>query len=135
MKEPDLIDSIDGYIAGFPEPVQEALKKLRQVIKEAAPEAGETIKYRMPTFTYHGNLVHFAAYAHHIGFYPAPEGIEQFAVELAPYPQSKGAIRFPIDKPLPYDLIYRITQFRVQQNAAQAAAKRKKLRGGADKEA
>ncbi len=122
--------TIDAYIAGFPEIVQMALQKLRQVIKEAAPEAGETIKYRMPTFTYHGNLVHFAAYEHHIGFYPDPEGIQKFAVELAPYPQSKGAIRFPIDKPLPFDLIYRITQFRVEQNAARAAAKRnKRLRG------
>lgn len=126
--------TIDAYIAGFPEPVQDTLQKLRQVIKEAAPEAGETIKYRMPTFTYHGNLVHFAAYAHHIGFYPAPSGIEQFAADLAPYPQSKGAIRFPIDKPLPYDLIFRITQFRVQQNAAHAAAKRKKTLRGTEKE-
>lgn len=122
--------TIDAYIAGFPEPVQAVLQKLRQVIKEAAPEAGETIKYRMPTFIFHGNLVHFAAYEHHIGFYPDPEGIQKFANELAPYPQSKGAIRFPIDKPLPFDLIYRITKFRVEQNAARAATKRnKRLRG------
>ena len=122
--------TIDAYIAGFPEPVQAVLQKLRQVIKEAAPEAGETIKYRMPTFTFHGNLVHFAAYEHQIGFYPDPEGIQKFATELTPYPQSKGAIRFPIDKPLPFDLIYRITKFRVEQNAARAATKRnKRLRG------
>ncbi len=134
MKDTELIDSIDAYIATFPKPVQAALQQLRQVIKEAAPEAGETIKYRMPTFTYHGNLVHFAAYQHHIGFYPAPEGIEQFAAELASYPQSKGAIRFPIDKPLPYDLIFRITQFRAEQNAAKVADKRKRGRAKARKD-
>jgi uncharacterized protein YdhG (YjbR/CyaY superfamily) len=79
----------------------------------------------MPTFTLHGNLVHFAAFAKHIGFYPVPTGIEAFKEELAPYKQGKGSVQFPLDKPIPYDLIRRIVAFRVQENTVNAAAKRK----------
>ncbi|HEX2907344.1 MAG TPA: DUF1801 domain-containing protein, partial [Phototrophicaceae bacterium] len=106
--------SIDDYIATFPAEIQTILQTLRATIKAAAPEASEKISYQMPTFALNGNLVHFAAFKNHIGFYPAPTGIEQFAEELARYEGSKGAIRFPIDQPLPLDLITRIVKFRVQ---------------------
>ena len=118
--------SIDEYISQYPSDVQEKLKKFRKVIKEAAPAAEEKISYRMPTFTLHGNLVHFAAYEKHIGFYPAPSGIEAFKEELAEYKTSKGAIQFPIDKPLPYELITRIVKFRVAENTQKAKDKSKK---------
>jgi uncharacterized protein YdhG (YjbR/CyaY superfamily) len=117
--------SIDEYIAGFPPDVQAILQQIRSTVREAAPDAQETIKYHMPTFTLHGNLVHFAAFAKHIGFYPVPTGIEAFKQELAPYKQGKGSVQFPLDKPISYDLIRRIVAFRVQENQAKAAAKRK----------
>ncbi len=107
--------TIDEYIAGFSKPIQEILQKVRETIRQAAPDAQETIKYRMPTFALHGNLVHFAAFKHHIGFYPTPAGIEEFREELSHYPGSKGAIQFPLDRPIPYELIARITAFRVRQ--------------------
>lgn len=119
--------TIDEYIAQFPPETQAKLKEIRAVIKTAAaPQASEKISYQMPTFYLQGNLVHFAAHKHHIGFYPNPGGIEQFAQELSRYETSKGAIRFPINEPMPLDLIRRITAFRVQQNLARAAAKTKK---------
>jgi uncharacterized protein YdhG (YjbR/CyaY superfamily) len=120
------ITTIDQYIALFPEDVQVKLKELRKVIKAAAPEAGEKISYQMPTFTLFGNLVHFAAFNSHIGFYPAPSGIEQFKAEMEPYHTSKGTLRFPLDKPIPYDLISRIVTFRVSENLEKAKGKRKK---------
>lgn len=107
--------SIDEYIAAASPDIQPTLRQLRKTIREAAPDATEAISYQMPTFRLRGNLVHFAAYRTHIGFYPAPSGIDSFREELSVYPSSKGAIRFPIDKPLPYDLIGRIVQFRVQE--------------------
>lgn len=116
---------IDAYIAGFPPDVQEILQAIRQTIHEAAPAAQETISYQMPTFTLHGNLVHFAAFKAHIGFYPVPSGIEAFKDELAVYKQGKGSVQFPLDQPMPYDLIRRIVVFRVQENLAKAAAKGK----------
>lgn len=118
--------TIDDYIAGFPPEVQALLAEIRQTIKAAAPEAEETIKYQMPTFVLKGNLVHFAAYQQHIGFYPAPTGIEAFKDELAVYQSGKGSVRFPLDQPIPFDLISRIVAFRVQENLAKAAAKKKK---------
>jgi uncharacterized protein YdhG (YjbR/CyaY superfamily) len=118
-------NNIDEYIAGFPEEVQVKLNKIRQTIREAAPEAQETIKYRMPTYTLNGNLVHFAAYVHHIGFYPTPSGIESFEAELSAYPRSKGAIQFPLDRPVPYDLISKIVKYRVEENFKKAQAKRR----------
>lgn len=118
--------TIDEYIAGFPDEVREILEKIRMTIRNAAPEAQETIKYRMPTFTLKGNLVHFAAFKKHIGFYPVPTGIEQFKDELCVYEGGKGSVQFPLDKPIPYDLIGRIVQFRVKENLAKAEAKGKK---------
>ncbi len=110
------IETIDEYIAGFPENVQIILGKMRQVIQESVPEAEETISYGMPTFKLKGNLVHFAAYKKHIGFYPTPSGIENFKEELSPYKSSKGAVQFPLDKPIPLDLLRKIVIFRVQEN-------------------
>jgi uncharacterized protein YdhG (YjbR/CyaY superfamily) len=118
--------TIDEYIAGFPPDVQEILEKVRMAIRKAAPEAEETINYQMPTFTLHGNLVHFAAYQHHIGFYPTPTGIEEFKNELSSYKGAKGSVQFPFDRPIPYDLIGRIVEFRVKENLQKAEAKRKK---------
>ena len=119
-------NNIDEYIAGFPTDIQEILKNIRMTIREAAPEAEETIKYQMPTFTLQGNLVHFAAFKKHIGFYPVPTGIEAFKDELSVYEQGKGSVRFPLDQPIPYDLISKIVKFRVKENLGKAAAKRKK---------
>lgn len=120
--------TIDEYIAGFAPDVQEILQQIRQTIHEAAPDAQETISYQMPTFALHGNLVHFAAFSKHIGFYPVPSGIEAFQEELAVYKQGKGSVQFPLSQPMPYDLIRRIVLFRVQENLAKAAAKGKKRR-------
>lgn len=117
---------IDEYIAGFPKDVQEILEKVRITIKEAAPEAEETIKYQIPTFTLKGNLVHFAAYKKHIGFYPAPSGIEKFKKELSVYRSAKGSVQFRLDKPIPYDLISQIVTYRVKENIKRAETKRKK---------
>ena len=97
-----------------------SLEKIRRTIREAAPDAAEAIKYQMPTFVLKGNLVHFAAFKHHIGFYPAPTGIEEFKVELALYQGVKGSVRFPLDQPIPYDLIGRIVKFRVKENLERA---------------
>ena len=95
-------------------------------IRKAAPDAEETIKYQMPTFTLKGNLVHFAAFKKHIGFYPVPTGIEKFKNELSVYESGKGSVQFPLDKPIPYGLISKIVKFRVKENLGRAAAKWKK---------
>jgi uncharacterized protein YdhG (YjbR/CyaY superfamily) len=116
-------NSIDEYIANFPKEVQKKLKELRTVIKAAAPEAEEKISYQMPTFALKGNLVHFAAYRNHIGFYPTPSGIDQFKDELSAYKGSKGSVQFPIDQPIPLGLISRIVKFRVKENLDRAEAK------------
>jgi uncharacterized protein YdhG (YjbR/CyaY superfamily) len=116
---------IDDYIARFPPEVQVLLEKIRLTIRKAAPKAEETISYMIPTFKLHGNLVHFAAYKNHIGFYPGAAGIEAFKEELAGYEISKGTVRFPVDEPLPFALIGKITKFRAVQNLDKAAAKGK----------
>lgn len=108
--------TIDEYISGFPENVRQILARIRAVIKESAPQAVEKISYQMPTFYLKGNLVHFAAYKNYIGFYPTPSGIEAFKEEIASYKWSKGAVQFPINEPIPYDLISRIVKYRVAQN-------------------
>ncbi len=90
--------------------------QVRETIRASAPQAEETIKYGIPTFTLHGNLVHFGAYKHHIGFYPAPSGIEAFKKELSVYKCAKGSVQFPVDKPLPLTLITKIVKFRVKEN-------------------
>ncbi len=118
--------TIDEYIAGFPGDVQAILQQIRQTIREAAPDAEEKISYQMPTFTLKGNLVYFAGFKNHIGFYPIPSGIEEFKEELSAYEQGKGSVRFPLDKPIPYDLISRIVKFRVKENLAKAEAKGKR---------
>jgi len=118
--------SIDEYISTFPEDVQQKLQSIRSVIKNTAPEAVEKISYQMPTFYLHGNLVHFAAFKHHIGFYPAAQGIEAFNQELSAYKGAKGSVQFPLDKPLPLDLITRIVKFRVEQNMQKTSSKKKK---------
>lgn len=119
-------DNINEYIEGFPDDVREILEKIRVTIRKAAPKAEEAIKYQIPTFTQKGNLVHFAAYKKHIGFYPGSTGIERFKNELSAYEGAKGSVRFPIDKPIPLDLISRIVKFRVKENLAIAEAKEKK---------
>ncbi len=116
---------IDEYIARFPEDIQEILEKLRMTIREAAPEAEERISYQMPTFALKGNLVHFAAHKSHIGFYPTPSGIEEFEKELSPYVGGKGSVKFPLDQPIPYDLISKIVRFRVKENLERAEKKEK----------
>jgi uncharacterized protein YdhG (YjbR/CyaY superfamily) len=118
--------TIDEYIATFPGEIQEILQKIRLTIHNAAPDAVEAISYQMPTFKLQGNLVHFAVHTHHIGFYPNPSAIVGFQDELKEYKQSKGAIQFPLDKPIPYDLISKIVEFRVKENLAKAEAKKKK---------
>ncbi|SDM07366.1 Uncharacterized conserved protein YdhG, YjbR/CyaY-like superfamily, DUF1801 family [Daejeonella rubra] len=124
MKAKTLIPKdIDEYIALFPSNVQKTLQKLRTVINSAAPDSIEMINYQMPTFRLNGNLVHFAAYKNHIGFYPGPSGILTFYDELSAYELSKGTIRFPIDEELPYDLIIRIVKFRVKENLAKPQRK------------
>ncbi len=119
-------NTIDEYIATFPDDIQKKLKEVRAVIKAAAPEASEKISYQMPTFFLFGNLVHFAAFKNHIGFYPAPRGIEEFQKELSVYKGAKGSVQFPLDQPMPLDLISRIVIFRVKDNLSKAAAKDKK---------
>lgn len=107
--------TIDGYIAGFPDNVRAVLNEIRRIIKEIAPDATEAISYGMPTFKLKGNLVHFAGWRNHIGFYPTPSGTAAFDKELARYKRAKGSIQFPLNEPIPYDLIRQITQFRVDE--------------------
>ena len=117
--------TINEYIAGFPESTQLILEELRTTIRKAAPDAQELINYGIPTFTLNGNLVHFGGFKNHIGFYPAPSGIEAFKKELSIYDGAKGSIKFPIDKPLPLGLITKIVKFRVKENVEKAAKKLK----------
>lgn len=118
-------ETVDDYIAAFPEAVQEKLQALRQTIKDAAPDAQETIKYAIPTYVYHGNLVHFAAFKTHIGFYPTPSGTEAPIEGLAAYRTSKGTLQFPLSEPLPLDLIGQVVAWRVQENLKKATTKRR----------
>ena len=110
------LQTIDEYILMFPQDIQELLETLRQTIQEAAPGAEETISYQIPTFRLNGNLVHFAAFRNHIGFYPTPSGIETFREELSIYGSAKGSVKFPLTRPLPVDLVRKIVRFRVQEN-------------------
>lgn len=117
--------NIDVYIAGFPDDVQAILKKLRLTIRAAAPDAEEKISYQIPTFYLKGNLVHFAAFKNHISFFPTSSGIEKFQNELSAYEGAKGTVRFPLNKPIPFDLISEIVRFRVKENLERAEVKRK----------
>ena len=120
--------TIDEYIRRLPREVHKKLGDLRAAIRKAAPDATEKISYGMPTFFQKKNLVHFAAFRHHIGFYPAASGVANFTDELSGYVTSKGAVQFPIDEPLPLALVARIVKFRVAENEAKAAARKKAKR-------
>ena len=117
MDKPNNNTTIDAYIKTFPQNVQEILEKVRQIIRKEAPEAVEAISYGMPTFKLNGkNLVHFAGWKEHIGFYPTPSGIEKFKKELSHYQGAKGSIQFPLNQPIPYDLITQIVKYRIEEN-------------------
>jgi uncharacterized protein YdhG (YjbR/CyaY superfamily) len=130
---------IDAYIAAFPSSIRSRLRKMRATIRHAAPNASEKISYRIPTFSLCGNLVHFAAYEHHIGFYPGASGVREFARELGSYDFSKGSVQFPHDRALPLDLVAKIVRFRhaenLARNALKAGAKHRPSRGGAQRKA
>ena len=120
-------ETIDDYISTFPPSVRNILEELRRAIRDAAPTAQEAISYGMPTFKLNGNLVHFAAFKHHIGFYPSgPSAIEAFKDQLSEYEQSKGTIRFPLDRPIPLELVKQIVRFRVEQNVLKKRKKTKR---------
>jgi uncharacterized protein YdhG (YjbR/CyaY superfamily) len=117
---------IDEYIAGFPTDVQEILQQIRATIRKTAPDAEETISYKMPTFNYKGHyLVYFAAFKNHIGFYPAPTGVAEFKEELELYGAGKGTFKFPLNKPIPFDVIRKVTAYRMKENLARAAQEKK----------
>lgn len=121
---PPAARDIDEYIAGFPPDVQEILQKIRMTIRKAAPQAEETISYKIPTFKFKGHyLIYFAAYKKHIALYPAPFGIPEFEEDIAPYASGKGTLQFPLNKPIPYKLITKIVKFQVKANRARAQAK------------
>jgi uncharacterized protein YdhG (YjbR/CyaY superfamily) len=118
--------NIDDYIDGFPDKVQRILQKIRKTIQKAAPGAQEVISYQMPAFKLHRVFVHFAGYQKHVSVYPAPRGVAAFKKELAEYEGGKGTVRFPLDQPVPYDLITKIVKYRVEEDAALSNARSKK---------
>ena len=118
-----VFNSIDEYIAAFPAEIQKNLQEIRATIHAAAPEAAEKISYQMPTFYLHGNLLHFAAFKHHIGFYPTPTGVEAFAEDLSRFKGAKGSVQFPLNQPMPLELITRIVKYRVAENLKNASMK------------
>lgn len=122
MNGKERITTIDDYIDRFPGDVQEILQRIRRTVQEAAPDAEETISYQIPTFRQNGNLVHFAAFKKHIGFYPTPAGIEAFASQLSRYESARGSVKFPLNDPMPYDLIREIVLYRVAQNTGKRDA-------------
>ncbi len=114
---PNSAKNIDEYIAAFPDDIQDMLEQIRATISKIAPTAEESIKYAIPTFVLNGrNLVHFAAFKNHIGFYPTPTGIESFQKELSKYKQGKGSVQFPLDEPMPLALITKIVKFNMARN-------------------
>jgi uncharacterized protein YdhG (YjbR/CyaY superfamily) len=117
--------NIDEYIANFPSSIQAILQEIRLTIAQAAPDASEKISYGMPTFVLKGNLVHFAAFKNHIGFYSTPSGTSKFQQDILKYKHAKGSIQFPISQPMPFDLITQIVKFRVEENLAKAAKQKK----------
>jgi uncharacterized protein YdhG (YjbR/CyaY superfamily) len=124
MRKMNDATTIDGYIADSPKDTQEHLKQIREVVRKLVPEAKEDIKYGMPTYVLNGNLLHFAGFEHHIGFYPTPTGIASFKKDLAPYKQGKGSVQFPLDKPMPLALITRIIKYRLKQNLEKGKKKK-----------
>jgi uncharacterized protein YdhG (YjbR/CyaY superfamily) len=125
MEKQAPIESIDEYIQQFRPEIQAILRKLRKAIKGRAQEATEKIAYRMPTFYLNGNLVHFAVFEKHIGFYPTPSAVAAFEDELTTYKRAKGSIQFPIDEPLPLELILRMVDFRVAECTKKGAPRKK----------
>lgn len=120
---------IDDFISAYPQDVQAILQKIRATIQKSAPRAEEAMSYGIPTFKLNGkNLIHFSAFKEHIGFYPTPSGIEKFKKELSAYEWAKGSVKFPLNKPIPYALITKITQFRVKEVSAQTAPKKKAIK-------
>jgi uncharacterized protein YdhG (YjbR/CyaY superfamily) len=115
--------TIDEYIAGFPADIQKILQEVKEAIRSEAPGAAEKIGYGIPTFTLNGNLIHFAAFKNHIGLYPTPNGLEEFKEQLAGYKGAKGSVQFPLNQPMPIDLIKRITRFRVTKMMAKPKKK------------
>ena len=118
------MNDIDNYIADFPEEIRVALRQVRDTIRKAAPEAVETIKYAMPTYVLNGNLIHFAVFKRHIGLYPVPQGNESFKKEIAGYRGAKSSIRFPLNKPMPVELISRIVEFRIREKMGKKGSKK-----------
>lgn len=117
--------TMDEYIAEFPPETRRVLEEMRALIRAEAPGATETISYAIPTFDLNGHLVHFAAFERHIGFYPTSSGIEAFEEELKPYKHARGSVQFPLDRPLPRELIRRIVRFRVGENSGKGARSKK----------
>lgn len=125
-KQTQSYETIDEYIALFPTEIGELLESIRKVIREEAPDAAERISYRMPAFDLQGPLVYFAAFKDHIGFFPTASGIEAFRDDISEYGWAKGTVRFPLGKPVPYDLIRRIVRFKAEENRRKAEAKPKR---------
>ena|SRR5437660_87637 len=126
MAKPQTSKDIDGYISQFPADVKAILEKVRATVRRAAPDATETISYQMPAFRQHGILVYFAGWKNHIGLYPPISGDKALEKAVAPYAGPKGNLQFPLDEPIPFDLIERIVKLRVKQDVAKAASRRKK---------
>ena len=124
-KQTKKIRTMDEYIGSFPKDVQEKLESIRKLVAKLAPDAQEKISYQMPTFYLNGNLVHFAAFQNHIGFYPTPHGISEFQDELSKYKNGKGSVQFQLDEPLPMKLIERIVKYRIQKNRDKGGTKKK----------
>jgi uncharacterized protein YdhG (YjbR/CyaY superfamily) len=122
----DMESSVQSYFNGFDGIVLERLHKIRDLVFELLPEAEETIKYGIPTFIYYGNLIHYAGFKHHIGFYPIPSGIEAFKEELSSYKQGKGSVQFPLNEELPIELIKKIVLFRIEKNRNKSKNKKRK---------
>jgi uncharacterized protein YdhG (YjbR/CyaY superfamily) len=118
----EAILTMDDYIRMFPREVQKKLESIRKLVHELAPEAQEKISYQIPTFYLNGNLVHFAAFKTHIGFYPTPSGVSEFQEELSKYKNGKGSVQFPLDEALPMELIKRMVKFRIEKNQKKAKA-------------
>ena len=115
------MNTVDDYIKAFPKDVQKIMQQIRTIIKNKAPQAVESISYMMPAYKLNAKpLVYFAAYKHHIGFYATPTGHKEFAKELSKFKQGKGSVQFPLDKPIPFDLIDRIVEFRVKENLSKS---------------
>jgi uncharacterized protein YdhG (YjbR/CyaY superfamily) len=115
---------VERFISRYPAEVQEILYKIRSIIREVAPEAQEKLNYGIPTFTLNGNLAHYSGFKDHIGFYPTPSGVEKFKKQLSKYEGAKGSVKFPLDQPIPYDLIREIVEFRVKEQRAKSNKKR-----------